>query len=805
MDAKPRGWTKPSTDVRLIRALEKCARLAPKVSMAACPGLAQDAAMRRFAVLAILRLVSAGLTLAQPAPGFDEAMASSRDLWGEAAMRQPNGASYEFFAGLLPPPRYVHADFRHYPIVLSAPHAPAKARLISNGSGINLPGGSRSWHDLGTPVTFRVGPDEFLFGGISERLSEPALAEGWLPIVEIRYRHPAPLQSEGLVPVDQRKVAAAPEIYRLEAFAGTEAALAGHAVVFGRFSLAQGAKGIVTVTVDAKGPLRFTDGKVVDEKGQPLVWFDSQWKWERGRAQARLGPNTSATLAVPTTPLETPFNFTGATYGEQREHCARTWRNLLSPGMNVETPEPVVNNAWRHLLAQNHELMNGARMFYSAGNQYEALYEAEGSDAALAMMTWGDHSGMRRMMEPLFDFTRKGLEFHQAGFKLLNLCRYYWQTRDAASVRELRPRWEKEARLLDENRSGAHGLFPKERYCGDIATPVQSINVNTKAWRALRDLSAVLAEVGDDSAARHYAQVAGEFRGTVLAAIGKSVRRETTPPFVPVALLDHEPPHDPICQVRIGSYWNIIIGYTLASGIFPPGSVEETWIPHYQEQHGGLCMGMLRAGGGEFNFWTGEHRVNPLYGTRYALDTLRRDDPERALVSFYGMLAQGFTRNTFVGAEGCSLAPLDAGGRLFYCPPNSAANAHFLSMLRSLLVQDLDLDDDGRPETLRLLFATPRRWLEDGKVIKVERAPTAFGAVSVNVRSQLSRGEVLADVEMPDRNAPQKALLRARLPDGWRTVSAKADGQGLTLVAPDTADISGLRGRFSVRFEVSQR
>jgi hypothetical protein len=85
---------------------------------------------------------------------------------------------------------------------------------------------------------------------------------------------------------------------------------------------------------------------------------------------------------------------------------------------------------------------------------------------------------------------------------------------------------------------------------------------------------------------------------------------------------------------------------------------------------------------------------------------------------FYGMLAQGFTRNTFVCAEGCSLAPVDDGGRFFYCPPNSAANAHFLSMLRHLLVQDRDLNDDGRPETLRLLFATPRRWLEDGQTIK---------------------------------------------------------------------------------------
>ena len=152
-------------------------------------------------------------------------------------------------------------------------------------------------------------------------------------------------------------------------------------------------------------------------------------------------------------------------------------------------------------------------------------------------------------------------------------------------------------------------------------------------------------------------------------------------------------------------------------------------------------MGMLRAGGAENTFWTGHYQVWPLYTTRYALDCLRRDDPERALVSLYGALAQGFTRNTFISGEGCALTPLDEGGRFLFCPPNSAANSYLLSTLRYALVQDWDLDDDGKPDTLRLLFATPKRWLEDGETIQVERAPTAFGPVSVRMDSSASRND----------------------------------------------------------------
>ncbi len=744
-----------------------------------------------------------------PLPNLEEALAARTDVYGEAAMAQPNGASYEFFAPLIPPPRYVHADFRYYPIVLSAPNATVKARLISNGSGVNLAGGSRSWHENGVPFTFRVGPDEFLFGGLRDRQYEPTLADGYLPIPEIRYRHTTPVQSEGAVPLTQESRPQTPEIYALEAFASTDPSLAGHAVVFAKFVLAQGNTGTITVVVEDKTPLKFADGKLTDEKGGIVAITDGKWKWERNRLSAKITTKDFATLAIATQPLPAAVAATlRVDYAAQRARCVDDWKKILGAAMQVETPEPLVNNAWRHLLLQNFELIKGDRMHYSAGNQYDQMYAAEGSDAALAFMWWGYEADMRRLMVPLLDFTRKGLEYHQAGFKINDVVRYYWQTRDAETVRALRPRWEKEVRLLIDNRTGPHGLFPAERYAGDISTPAQTVNANAKAWRAIRDLSTMLVAMGEPAEAERYATVAREFRQVVLAAVAQSVNRKTTPPFIPNALLSDEPAHDPILHSRIGSYWNITIGYTIASGLFPVGSAEESWIPHYQEQRGGIFMGMIRSGGAEFNFWTGPDRINPLYGTRYTLDTLRRDEPERALVSFYGMLAQGFTRNTFICGEGNTLRPVDDGGRMFYCPPNSAANGHFLSMLRHLLVQDLDGSDDGKPETLRLLFATPKRWLEDGKAIKVERAPTAFGPVSMHVQSHLKRGEVLADITLPapaDRERPRQTLLRIRVPDGSRVVGAEVVGtrQKLSVDERGTVDLTALTGAVKLRFEVA--
>jgi hypothetical protein len=738
-------------------------------------------------------------------PALAEVLAAKRDLWGEMAMRQPNGASYEFFEPLLPSPRYVHADFRYYPLVLSAPGAATKARLISNGSGVNLRGGSRSWKDLGTPVVFRVGPDEFRFGELRDRVSLPELAEGWLPIYEITYRHAFPVQSEGFVPIDQKPAAREPEVYRLEAFVSADPKLAEHAVIFVRFSLAAGKEGIVTVQLDPPASGSFASGEIRDAQNNTVVYTDDKWRWERQGAHARLKPGVSATLAITTKPLAPGvLALDAGSFANQRAQTVQTWKEIVGRAMQVEVPEPRINHAWRNLLVQNFMLLSGDRILYSAGNQYEQLYQAEGSDAALAMMAWGYQDEAQRMFVPLLDFTRPGLEYHQAGFKLHDVVRYWWQTRDTSWTSAMRPRWEKELNRILDNRTGPAGLLPKERYCGDIATPVHSLGVEAKAWRALHDLPPMLRAIGDEALAARVARVAAEHKPKLLDAVSRSVRREATPPFVPVALLANEDVHDPITATRIGSYWNLIINYVVGGRIFPPGSEEETWIPRYLETHGGLCMGMTRTGGTAHAFWTGPERVNPLYGTRYVVDALRRDEPERVLASFYGMLAQGFTRNTLIAGEGCTLAPVDDGGRMFYCPPNSAGNGHFLTMLRNLLVQDFDLDDDGEPETLRLLFGTSRRWLDDGKRIVVERAPTAFGPVSVRAESHLAAGEVLATVELPMRNAVNRILLRARLPDGWCIISAMTGDDALTVDERGTVDLSGHTGDVVVRFLVQR-
>src|SRR5690348_1061351 len=120
-------------------------------------------------------LLAAGPAVGQTPLPTPEAMAAAKeDVWGEAAIRAPGGPSYEFFKDLLPPLRYVNTAFKHYPIVLSAPGHPVKARWVSNGGGVNLRADKPPmWKEAGTPVAFFVGEKEEPFGQDAERLIGP--------------------------------------------------------------------------------------------------------------------------------------------------------------------------------------------------------------------------------------------------------------------------------------------------------------------------------------------------------------------------------------------------------------------------------------------------------------------------------------------------------------------------------------------------------------------------------------------------------------------------------------------------------
>ncbi len=719
-------------------------------------------------------------------PTLDEALQSKQDVWGLAAIRQTNGPTYDFFKNLLPPLRYVNAAFHHYPIILSAPGSDSKARLTSNGSGINARANLGTWHEVGTPVSFFAGEKQEPFGQDLKHLSGPTFERGYIPIVHLDYE----ANGNG---------------YTEEVFGGANGVFAEHGVVFAQFSLKVGRHGQINARIDSKEPLQPGQGVLLNSNHLCVVFFDAKmWSWDSTNRvlTANLAHGQKASLAIATKPLSQtpPGGLTRDAFAHQRSDCLALWQSFIDRGTQIETPEVYVNNAWRSTLIACETMRRGDAMNYSSLNAYDRLYEAECGDGLRGLAMFGVNN-VFPLEARLLDYNQDTLRFHNAGFKLQSLAHLYWLTHDTNLITSLRAKWEKEVKLIVDSREKASGLFPKERYCGDIEKPVYALNPNANCWRGLRDLAAVLDDMGETQRATELFSVAAEFRTAILKAIEQSEIKTNQPPFIPMMLFGEEKPYERLTDSMLGSYYNLLAPYVISSGVFGPRAERERWMIDYLHEHGGLAMGMIRFDQ-HSGLFANTEGVDDLYGIRYTTKLLELDQVDRALVSFYGKLAQGFTRDTFVSAEGTSFRALDAFGRPMYLPPNLSASTLYLWTLRNLLVQDWDLDDDGRPETLRLLFATPRDWLMDGKTISVEKAPTAFGNVSYKVRSNLKHEEVMCEIEMPKILAPKRTLIRARVPAGWKVTSAIVEKKTFAVDGHGTVDISGLNGVVKVKFKV---
>ena len=191
--------------------------------------------------------------------------------------------------------------------------------------------------------------------------------------------------------------------------------------------------------------------------------------------------------------------------------------------------------------------------------------------------------------------------------------------------------------------------------------------------------------------------------------------------FIPARLLDGERPYDSLTQARLGSYWNLVVPYALASGLFAPGSPEATGSLRYMLRHGSRLLGVVRAGA----YALYEEPVFPTSGTDqvYGINAARfladNDAADQLVLSLYGSLATAMTPNTFVSGEAASVAPL-AGSyfRSMYLPPNGASNAAFLETLRSLLVHETR-DPEGAPTGSSSLSRRRGRGFAPGRRIAV--------------------------------------------------------------------------------------
>jgi len=151
----------------------------------------------------------------------------------------------------------------------------------------------------------------------------------------------------------------------------------------------------------------------------------------------------------------------------------------------------------------------------------------------------------------------------------------------------------------------------------------------------------------------------------------------------------------------------------------------------------------------------------PVYNPQ-ATAYLLRDEPKAVIRAFYSYMACAFSHS--------ALEPVEHrwGWGQYFGPPST--DGAWFELYRHMLIHELDDD------TLLLLQATPRKWLEDGKRIEVERAPTYYGELSMSVESKAGSSQLSAQIKMPNRRSPKQLVVRFRHPQDKPMQSVTVNG-----------------------------
>jgi hypothetical protein len=660
------------------------------------------------------------------------AVRNGPDVWGNRLLEAPDGPTYASAKRFLAPLLYGMQRKRRpltasgvYYLPLAYPtseNAPTAFALhVADGSEIitRRIGGPNVTIDVGTHGTER-------YGSCLSRTRTATLAEGYLPIMETSYTDASGVE------------------YQEESFVGRIAG--AHSIV-----------SFVRLTVDATSSRKGAVVRFVTSTPSRLVVA------KRGPVRVAAGEQTVIYAGwVHAPPLLHPIVIDERSYDRARAGVVAYWERRLDEGAQIAVPDPHAQDAERALLID--QLVQG--WHYSLGNPYEQLSFVEALDTAQVMGEYGYPADAQAIMRAALARLPGQFTGWRAGAVLLANAVYYDLYRDRSWVSSQTPALARALQSL-AGRQISTGKLQPERLSSDVPGVVDGLPAQAVAWEGLLAMGRVWSVTGH----RELAAKAGAMALRLESALRKGLRADEVRMhdgslFVPDTLTGPSKPYPQVTATRDGSYWNLVMPYAFASGLFPPGGSAAKGILRYLLEHGSRLLGVTRA---DAHIAYGRRPGSGLaevYGLSVSRFLADNDQPDQLALSLYGMLAVGMAPDTFVSGEAITVEPLGtAYYRTMYMPPNLGANSTYLETLRLMLVHERR-GPHGAPHGLDLAFSTPRTWLEDGDTISVAQARTSFGPVSFSIaRSGL---EVDASVTAPPAAGPVR--MRLRLPADVRLV-----------------------------------
>ncbi|MEY2429159.1 MAG: hypothetical protein QOJ40_2044 [Verrucomicrobiota bacterium] len=627
-----------------------------------------------------------------------------------------------------------------------------------------------------TVIEFRVGADAELFGRVRSRYSSIGYEDGYLPLVTATYERDGLRYTETAFAHQPKQETGGWDIgYVRVAVTNTTGA-------------PQTALLTEHIVLNDGGQVRYEAGQLLDSNGAILaVVDDARASFDTATARLRhtfaLAPGASAKvhLKIPYVPDGRKLLKAASVsdFNNAHETQKTFWEGLLAKGARVEVPEPRINNVYRALLAQNFILADGPRFTYGSGLRYnDSTFPQENGFGThvFAMYGFKDYADQMQRYFLAMCVTPKG-----AGRKYQNrramVLHHLLENYRFTGKTDLFDQFKNDYfRVADEIVSDRHstmtepsgekplywGLLPPDKPGADVEASTQRVYVpghNINNCQGLQDFGRFLVITGLDRArGESYLREAADFRKTLMSAMRRgAIRLPGRPPFLDLQTLlfrdtpDYGPdPYDDLVLGRLqGTYFHYWVDMEFHYNFFNPKDDVGQWLADYVRERNGLVLGLCRARRQTGNAWGW---VNNVYDGGYYNYRLRQGNVEEFLYGLYSRLAFGMSRYTYVASEGSPFIGYNTenGGYVGadYSFPNSAANADTLHMLRNALVYE-ELADNIETGTLCLLKGVPRKWLERGKQIRVERLATYYGDLSFTVDSGAADRVIRAKVDSP--------------------------------------------------------
>jgi hypothetical protein len=372
----------------------------------------------------------------------------------------------------------------------------------------------------------------------------------------------------------------------------------------------------------------------------------------------------------------------------------------------------------------------------------------------------------------------RGPETAQYGLTLSLIARYLNYTKDTALIRKHRGKIEATAAGLLAMHDASLKLPADDRGYGLIAGWSESdacLAARPEIWwkpyyansafaaRGLRDLSRAWGGI-DGKLAQDWRNRSDLLLDTTLKSIGKWTMNDKNPPYVPLlpgskltfkeAMRTERPseqqwPHRPYAELLMAD----VLPHPVAHRVVDT-----------MRAYGATTMGVLaNVGGG------GNRSILGFIAYGFAEMLIRLDRVEEYLLFCYGHRYHDHSPGSWTAGEVAGLGP----GKPIFCIP---AQQTIPCVVRWMLAIE-DHDEDR----LYLAKGVPRAWVASGKPIRIDRAPTRWGRVNLNLQNRPQSKSVVATVELASAGAPRELHVKLRMPLANAVKTATVNGKPATI------------------------